>query len=86
MASDMYFNTEIRVYLADGTTYYKNLDGQSDIEDIMECAEAQGNVMTLHTFIDLFNKGELTELLKNENTVMRMVEFDLDQYTFIREI
>lgn len=86
MASDMYFNTEIRVYLANSTDYYKNLDGQSDIEDIMDCAETQGNVMTLHTFIDLFNKGELTELLKDINTVMRMAEFDLDQYEFIREV
>lgn len=86
MASDMYFNTEIRVYLANSADYYKNLDGQSDLEDVMDCAEAQGNVMTLHTFIDLFNKGELTKLLKDPNTVMRMAEFDLDQYAFIREI
>lgn len=78
--------TEIRVYLANSTDYYKDLDGQSDIEDVMECAEAQGNVMTLSTFIDQFNKGELTELLKDTNTVMRMAEFDTDQYMFIREI
>ena len=79
----MYFNKEIRVYLADSITYYKNLDEQSDIEDIMDCAEAQGNVMTLHTFIDLFNKGELP---LTETTIIKMAEFDTDQYEFIREI
>lgn len=76
--------TEIRVYVADSTDYYMNLDGQSDIENIMDCAEAQGNVMTLETFIDLFNKGELD--LSGENTIIRMAEFDTDQYEFIREI
>ena len=76
-------DTEIRVYIADGTSYYKNLDGKSDIEDVMECAEAQGNVMTLSTFIDLFNKGELD--LAGENTIVRAVEFDTDQYEFIKE-
>ena len=84
MASDMYFNTEIRVYLADmATKYYKDLGTTAPIEEVIECAEAQGNVMTLHTFIDLFNKGELP---LTETTIMRMVELDLDQYTFIREI
>ena len=77
-------DTEIRVYVADSTDYYMNLDGQSDIENVMDCAEAQGNVMTLETFIDLFNKGELD--LSGENTIIRMAEFDTDQYEFIREI
>ena len=84
MASDMYFNTEIRVYLADmGTKHYKEEGIKAPIEDIMECAEAQGNVMTLETFIDLFNKREIP---LNENVIIRMAELDLDQYTFIREI
>ena len=77
-------DTEIRVYIADSTDYYMNLDGQSDIEDVMDCAEAQGNVMTLETFIDLFNKGELN--LSGENTIIRMAEFDTDQYEFIKEM
>ena len=76
--------TEIRVYLADmATKYYKDLGTTAPIEEVMECAEAQGNVMTLHTFIDLFNKGELP---LSETTIIRMVELDLDQYEFIREI
>ena len=75
---------EIRVFIADSTDYYMNLDGETPIENVMECAEAQGNVMTLETFIDLFNKGELD--LSGENTVLRMAAFDTDQYEFIREI
>lgn len=76
--------TEIRVYLADmATKYYKDLGTTAPIEEVIECAEAQGNVMTLHTFIDLFNKGELP---LNETTIIRMAEYDLDQYEFIREI
>ena len=76
--------TEIRVYLADmATKYYRDLGTTAPIEEVIECAEAQGNVMTLPTFIDLFNKGELP---LGETTIIRMAEYDTDQYEFIREI
>ena len=76
--------TEIRVYLADmATKYYRDLGTTAPIEEVMECAEAQGNVMTLPTFIDLFNKGELP---LTETTIIRMAEYDTDQYEFVREI
>lgn len=69
---------EIRVYLADSNTYYKNLDGESDMEDIMDCAEAQGNVYSLPNFIRAFNAGEVT---LTEDTVMRMAEYEDDNFT-----
>ena len=76
--------TEIRVYLADmATKYYRDLGTTAPIEEVIECAESQGNVMTLPAFIDLFNKGELP---LNETTIIRMAEYDTDQYEFIREI
>ena len=72
---------EIRVYLADSNTYYKNLDGASDMEDIMDCAEAQGSVYSLPNFIRAFNAGEVTF---TEDTVMRMAEFE--NYEYVREV
>ena len=74
--------TEIRVYVADSTDYYMNLDGQSDLENVMDCAEAQGTVMTLPVFIKWFNEGEIN--LFSENTIIRMAEFEDGE--FIREI
>ena len=72
---------EIRVYLADSNTYYKNLDGESDMEDIMDCAEAQGSVYSLPNFIRAFNAGEVT---LTEDTVMRMAEYE--DHNFIQEV
>ena len=72
---------EIRVYLADSNTYYKNLDGESDMEDIMDCAEAQGSVYSLPNFIRAFNAGEVTF---TEDTVMRMAEYE--DHNFIQEV
>ena len=74
--------TEIRVYVADSTDYYMNLDDQSDIENVMDCAEAQGTVMTLPVFIKWFNEGEIN--LFSENTIIRMAEFNEDG--FVKEI
>ena len=77
--------TEIRVYVADSTDWYKNLDGQSDIGDVMDCAEAQGTVMTLPTFIKQFNNGELN--LSGENTIIRMAEYEVEgEGLFIKEV
>ena len=77
--------TEIRVYVADSTNWYQNLDGQSDIGDVMDCAEAQGTVMTLPTFIKQFNNGELD--LSGENTIIRMAEYEVEgEGLFIKEV
>ena len=77
--------TEIRVYVADSTDWYKNLDGQSDIGDVMDCAEAQGTVMTLPTFIKQFNNGELD--LSGENTIVRMAEYETEgEGLFLKEV
>ena len=77
--------TEIRVYVADSTDWYQNLDGQSDIGDVMDCAEAQGTVMTLPTFIKQFNNGELN--LSGENTIIRMAEYEVEgEGLFIKEV
>ena len=73
---------EIRVFLANSVDYYMNLDGQSDIENVMDCAEAQGTVMTLPKFVQMFNNGELN--LSEDTTVIRMAEFEDGE--FIREI
>ena len=74
--------TEIRVYVADSTDYYMNLDDQSDIENVMDCAEAQGTVMTLPIFIQQFNAGIID--LSGGNTIIRMAEFNEDG--FVKEI
>ena len=77
--------TEIRVYVADSTDWYKNLDGQSDIGDVMDCAEAQGTVMTLPTFIKQFNNGELD--LSGKNTIVRMAEYETEgEGLFLKEV
>lgn len=77
--------TEIRVYVADSTDWYQNLDGQSDIGDVMDCAEAQGTVMTLPTFIKQFNNGELN--LSGENTIIRMAEYETEgEGFFLKEV
>lgn len=77
---------EIRVYMVDITD--NRADGitiNSPIEEFMECAEQQGYVMTLETFITEYNHNQLGTLAP-EQVLIRMAEFDLDQYTFIREI
>lgn len=66
--------TEIRVYVADSTDWYSNLDGDSEIGDVMDCAEAQGTVFTLPNFIRAFNNGEIN--LSGENTILRMAEYE----------
>ena len=73
---------EIRVFLANSVDYYMNLDGQSNIEDVMNCAEAQGTVMTLPKFVEMFNNGELN--LSEDITVIRMVEFEDGE--FVKEV
>ena len=73
---------EIRVFLANSVDYYMNLDGQSDIVDVMDCAEAQGTVMTLPKFVQMFNNGELN--LSEDTTVIRMVKFEDGE--FIKEV
>ena len=73
---------EIRVFLANSVDYYMNLDGQSDIENVMDCAEAQGTVMTLPKFVQMFNNGELN--LSEDTTVIRMAEFENGE--FVKEI
>ena len=76
-------DTEIRVYIANSDTWYQNIDPQGDIEDVMDCAESQGTVMTLPKFIEMFNNGELD--LTGGNTIIRMVEFTADG-EFLREV
>ena len=51
------------------------------MEDIMDCAEAQGSVYSLPNFIRAFNAGEVTF---TEDTVMRMAEFE--NYEYVREV
>ena len=51
----------------------------------MDYAEAQGSVMTLETFINQYNTN-LLGTLNPDKYLMRMAEFDTDQYMFIREI
>ena len=78
--------TEIRVYMVDITD--KRADDitiNSPIEEFMECAEQQGYVMTLSTFIAEYNHNQLG-ILPPDQILIRMAEFDTDQYEFIREI
>ena len=65
---------DIRVYVANSDSWYKNLDGESDLDDVMDCAEAQGTVYTLPNFVRAFNNGEVD--LSGGNTVLRIAEFD----------
>ena len=51
----------------------------------MDCAESQGTVMTLPTFIQQFNNGELTELLSKNTVTISMAEFTADG-EFLREV
>lgn len=69
---------EIRIYVADGDSYYKDIDGEGDIEDIMDCAESQGTVFTLPEFIKQFNNGEVN--LSGGNTVIRACYFNDNQF------
>lgn len=66
--------TEIRICIADLDNWYSN---SSDIDNIIECAESQGTVMTIPTFCKQFNDGELTELLDKENTVIDYYESEV---------
>lgn len=75
--------TEIRVYICDSENWY-NSTPNADIEDAMECAEAQGTVLTLPTFIKQFNNGELTELLSKNTVTINMAEFN--NSNFVKEI
>ena len=78
--------TEIRVYMVDITD--NRADGitiNSPIEEFMECAEQQGYVMTLSTFIAEYNHNQLGTLAPDQ-ILIRMAEFDTDQYEFIREV
>ena len=73
---------QIYVYVADSTDWYKDLYSDSEIGDIMDCAEAQGGVYTLPNFIKKFNTTGID--LSGENVQMRMAEYDGDD--FVREI
>lgn len=78
--------TEIRVYMVDITD--NRADGitiNSPIEEFMECAEQQGYVMTLETFIAEYNHNQLGTLSPDQ-ILIRVAEFYTDQYEFIREI
>ena len=77
--------TEIRVFICDSSTWYT--DPQADIDMAMTCAESQGTVMTLPTFIQQLNNGELTDLLNKDTVTINMAEFTADgSNEFIREI
>ena len=77
-------DTEIRVYICDSESWY-NSTPNADIEDAMDCAESQGTVMTLPTFIQQFNNGELTELLSKNTVTINMAEFTTGG-EFLREV
>lgn len=77
-------DTEIRVYICDSESWY-NSTPNADIDGAMECAETQGTVMTLPTFIQQFNNGELAELLNKNTVTLSMAEFTTDG-EFLREI
>ena len=78
--------TEIRVYIVDITDEEtKEVTINTPIEEFMDYAEAQGSVMTLETFINQYNTN-LLGTLNPDKYLMRMAEFDTDQYMFIREI
>ena len=76
-------DTEIRVYICDSESWY-NSTPNADIEDAMDCAEAQGTVMTLPEFVRQFNVGVLNDLLNKDTVTISMAEFKDSE--FIREI
>lgn len=76
--------TEIRVFICDSESWYC-CTPNADIDMAMECAETQGTVMTLPTFIEQFNNGELAELLNKNTVTISMAEFTTDG-EFLREI
>ena len=65
---------ETKIYLADSTTWYKNLDTNSDIEDIMECAEAQSTIYSLDDFAKAFNDGTLNVDLSDNNVILKFIK------------
>ena len=73
---------EIRVFVADETDFYRNIDMDSDIEDVMDCAEAIGTVFTLPNFIKEYNLGNIN--LADSNIILRMAVFEDNQ--FVEEI
>ena len=75
--------TEIRVYICDSEDWYCDTPN-ADIEMAMECAEAQGTVLTLPTFIQQFNEGILTNLLSKNTVTISMAEFEDGE--FVKEI
>jgi hypothetical protein len=75
--------TEIRVFICDSEFWYSDTPN-ADIEDAMDCAESQGTVMTLPTFIEQFNNGELANLLNKDTVTISMAEFSGSE--FIKEI
>ena len=77
-------DTEIRVFICDSESWYSDTPN-ADIETAMDCAETQGTVMTLPTFIEQFNNGELADLLRKNTVTISMAEFK-DNGEFLREI
>lgn len=78
--------TEIRVYMVDITDNRANgITINSPIEEFMDCAEQQGYVMTLETFIAEYNHNQL-DTLSPDQILIRVAEFYTDQYEFTREI
>ena len=76
--------TEIRVFICDSEYWYCSTPN-ADIDMAMDCAESQGTVMTLPTFIKQFNNGELSNLLSKNTVTISMAEFTTDG-EFLREI
>ena len=74
---------EIRVFICDSEFWYCDTPN-ADIEMTMDCAESQCTVMTLPTFIQQFNNGELTDLLSKNTVTINMAEFENGE--FVREI
>ena len=78
--------TEIRVYMVDITDNRAGgITINSPIEEFMECAEQQGYVMTLETFITEYNHNQLGTLAPDQ-ILIRVAEFHTDQYEFIWKI
>ena len=64
---------ETRVYLVDSTQWYMNIDMNTPIDDIMECAETLGTVYSLEGFEKAFNEGTLGVDLSDNNVVLRFI-------------
>ena len=71
---------EIRIYIADSTDFYRNIDIDSDAEDIMDCAESIGTVYSLGEFIRQFNEGELTVNLNDSNIILKAYYFENGEF------